>query len=397
MVRFGITLINIVKFSFSLFLFLFSLVLFGQKQAHSDRIADCFGAVNLPNNGSFSIAFPDEPGVFLDLNNYSDLSREVNQQNSIWLKFLPEFEGDFSAKIIFPENDCHLVVFDVVKNNACESILKGEAKVVLDTVMAVGELKLKKNPFLSRNDTNKVLYLYFNYTEKHRKKLHIENRFQPLDFELAKEALIQIVDQRFDRTQPTYRLSFRDLETRLPVSARAIIRDSRAFDAMYNGSDLLFSLDRTPKFSLRLDAIGYFPLDTNLRVVSLEDTQHEIFLEPVAPGKQLSLEGIEFQPESANFVQDAEKKLTRVRDFLALNADLNIEVQGHVHQLGDNNFRSKRLSRLRAKAVADYLINAGISKDRIEYNGYGNTAMIYPEPETDAEMQANRRVEIHIK
>ena len=390
---------SIIKLSFSCLLFLSALVLFGQEQGvnRSDRIADCFGAVALPNNGSFSIAFPEEPGVYLDLDNFKKTTHTIPQQNSVWLKFEPGFEGSLSLSINLPESDCHLVVFDVAKEKACETILKAETTMLLDTLVKAGSLNLENKPYFDRKDPNSMLYIYFNYATKHRKKIHIESRFQASNFEAAKSSLMEEVDQRFDKTMPTYRLSFRDLETGLPVTTRAIIKDSRMFDAMYNGTDLLFSLDRAPKFSLRLDAIGYFPKDTSLRVEKIEETQHEIFLEPVAPGKQLSLEGIEFQPESANFVEGAHKKLTRIRDFLALNADLNIEVQGHVHQLGDDTFRSKRLSRLRAKAVADYLINSGISKDRIEYEGYGNTAMIFPEPKNDAEMQANRRVEIHIK
>lgn len=379
--------------------FFSAFVIFGQEQSknHSDRIADCFGAVALPNNGDFSIAFPEEPGIYLDLDNFESLSQDIPQRNSIWLKFDPGYEGSLSLKMNLPENDCHLVMFDVPRKNACETILKAETELLLDTVVSAGEFMFENQSYLNRDNSNNVLYFYFNYVEKHRKKIRCESRFQPLNFEAAKSSLTEVVDQRFDQSKPTYTLSFRDVDTGLPVSAQAIVKNSRAFDAFYTGSDLLFSLDKTLKFDLRIDAFGYFPLDTNLRISSLKDTQHKVFLEPVAPGKQLSLEGIEFLPESADFVEGAQEKLTRIRDFLALNADLKIEVQGHVHQLGENNFWSKRLSRLRAKAVADYLINAGIDENRVEYNGYGNTVMIFPEPENDAEMQANRRVEIHIK
>lgn len=374
-------------------------VLFGQTQTEdrSDRISDCFGAVDLPDNGSFSIAFPEEPGIYLDLDNYKNINRKIPQRNSIWLKFSPEIEGKLNLKITFPEKACHLVLFDVERENSCETIMKAKAKVLLDTIVDVGKFFIENQDFLNRNDPSKVLYVYFNYAEKHRNKIFVESRFQSPDFERTYASLLEEVDQRVDKSKPTYRISFRDEDTRLPVLSRAIIKGSSVFNAMYNGTDLLFTLDETLDFSLRLDAIGYFPLDTNLKVSKVGNIQHEIFLEPVASGKQISLKGIEFQPESAVFMNGAQKKLTRVRDFLALNSELKIEVQGHVHQFGKNDFGSRRLSKLRAKAVARYLIEAGISEDRIEYNGYGNTAMIFPEAETEAEMQANRRVEIHIK
>lgn len=390
---------GLFKFSFTSIVLLMNIVVLGQggNEAGSDRIADCFGAVALPNNGQFSIAFPEDAGIYLDLDNFEDLTKDFQQKNSVWLKFEPGFKGNLDFKVTLPEDNCHLVVFDLDSENACDQILKAKTDFVLDTMLTSGEFVFDKQAFLNRENPEKALYLYFNYAEKHRKKIFLESRFKPLNFNAAKSSKIEKVDQRSDKTKPTYQLSFRDVETGLPVTARAIIKESRMFDAMYNGSDLFFSLDRRPKFFLRIDAIGYFPLDTNLRVSNLEDTNHEIFLEPVAPGKQMSLEGIEFLPETADFVAGAQKKLKRIRDFLALNADLKIEVQGHVHQIGENNFWSKRLSRLRAKAVADYLVNAGIEESRIEYNGYGNTEMVFPEPENDAQMQANRRVEIHIK
>jgi outer membrane protein OmpA-like peptidoglycan-associated protein len=50
----------------------------------------------------------------------------------------------------------------------------------------------------------------------------------------------------------------------------------------------------------------------------------------------------------------------------------------------------------RAVAVKNFLIENGIEMNRIQYLGYGNSKMIYPDPKIEDEHSANRRVEIKI-
>jgi outer membrane protein OmpA-like peptidoglycan-associated protein len=46
--------------------------------------------------------------------------------------------------------------------------------------------------------------------------------------------------------------------------------------------------------------------------------------------------------------------------------------------------------------VRDYLIQRGIEPERLATKGAGNTQMIYPDPQTEWETQANRRIEIEV-
>ena len=79
---------------------------------------------------------------------------------------------------------------------------------------------------------------------------------------------------------------------------------------------------------------------------------------------------------------------------MVLNADIKIEIQGHVFALGDNSLLGQRISVARAKRVMKYLIRQGIDKSRLKAVGYGNTRPVYAEPKLFSEEQANRRVEI---
>jgi outer membrane protein OmpA-like peptidoglycan-associated protein len=122
------------------------------------------------------------------------------------------------------------------------------------------------------------------------------------------------------------------------------------------------------------------------------------FMESLGKGKSMQIEEIEFQPGTSEFLQGAEGKLRRLRDFMALNAEVSIEIQGHVHATNESNgFAAQKLSEARAKRVMNYLATNGIDKTRMEAIGYGNTKPIYPNPKFAYEEQANRRVEIVIK
>ncbi len=61
-----------------------------------------------------------------------------------------------------------------------------------------------------------------------------------------------------------------------------------------------------------------------------------------------------------------------------------------------NTAEIQRMSRERAKAVYLYLIDHGIAKKRLKFEGFGNEEMIYPIPRTHDEERSNRRVEIEI-
>ncbi len=84
------------------------------------------------------------------------------------------------------------------------------------------------------------------------------------------------------------------------------------------------------------------------------------------------------------------------------NKKLRIRIEGHVCCRSDTTDGPDRdtgehdLSVQRAKAVYDYLVRRGISKDRMTYIGLGAAGKLYPEELDAAQRSANRRVEVRI-
>ena len=131
----------------------------------------------------------------------------------------------------------------------------------------------------------------------------------------------------------------------------------------------------------------------------MRDKNSEILieLERLGPGKKLALEDIKFEQNSDVFMPIALPALKRLMDFLALNDEIKIEIQGHVNAPGvKNNLRIQNLSESRARAVKKFLKDNGIDANRMTVVGYGNLHMKYEEPTEPWQEEANRRVEIMI-
>ncbi|MDH8701748.1 OOP family OmpA-OmpF porin [Dysgonomonadaceae bacterium PH5-43] len=89
---------------------------------------------------------------------------------------------------------------------------------------------------------------------------------------------------------------------------------------------------------------------------------------------------------------EANPTLDKVVELLNANSELKIKINGHTDNTGSERLNSK-LSINRAKAVEKYLVDKGISQDRISTEGFGYSKPISDNSTTEGRSQ-NRRVEI---
>ena len=85
-------------------------------------------------------------------------------------------------------------------------------------------------------------------------------------------------------------------------------------------------------------------------------------------------------------------RLTEIARALAAAPDRHVLVEGHTDSDGTDEYNLK-LSNLRAESVRSILVAGGISPDRVESHGYGETRPVAPNT-TAAGKAQNRRVEI---
>jgi outer membrane protein OmpA-like peptidoglycan-associated protein len=111
-------------------------------------------------------------------------------------------------------------------------------------------------------------------------------------------------------------------------------------------------------------------------------------------GQYLELKGLNFYGGSDTILPQSLPLLDELLHVMKTNEPLKIEIHGHIccYSVDTGDISIKR-----AKAVYEYLISKGISKNRLSFKGFGSTKPLFPLPEkTEEERIANRRVEILI-
>jgi outer membrane protein OmpA-like peptidoglycan-associated protein len=111
-------------------------------------------------------------------------------------------------------------------------------------------------------------------------------------------------------------------------------------------------------------------------------------------GVTISLEAIQFAPDSPELLPAERAKLDSIGEILARYPGRDILVTGHTALAGTAADRME-LSLRRARAAADYLIRRGWAEDRVVIRGYGAERPV-ADNRSEEGRERNRRVEITI-
>ncbi len=111
---------------------------------------------------------------------------------------------------------------------------------------------------------------------------------------------------------------------------------------------------------------------------------------------KMKFESIEFDVGKAELKTEMYADLNKVVNFLYDNIDFKLRISGHTDSVGDPE-KNLQLSKERAQNIRDYIvIFAGIIKERVQADGFGDTQPIIPEEVTESDRKLNRRVEFEI-
>lgn len=367
--------------------------------AQSDAINSCVGAVNIFENDDYTLQFPGKRNETIQ-DNYPFLADKLNE-NQVWCSYVAPEDGelDFSASV--KSGFLQMILFKEDRKDICEEIGSGvseiERMMINDSLQTVGLSKNTGGGMMYSVELKKgdKIMIIFATEKKSVEKLNLHFTYSTFEALVVEQ---KIVDLRDDDFAPTLSIVLRDKETKQPIIGSITIMGSRDLEAMYIGSDFFFNVERRCKLEISCDAQGYFFKDIEVGIEAMEGKDVVLELDKVAKGKKILLEEIEFLAGKSEILPSSEARLKRLKDFLALNAEIEIEIQGHVHFDGDKNtLAAQKMSEARAKRVLQYLTDNGIDKRRLNAVGFGNTQPIYADAKLSYEEQANRRVEIVIK
>jgi outer membrane protein OmpA-like peptidoglycan-associated protein len=387
----------------SIALLLTTLLSFGQgfKMHYSNSIADCFGAIEvLDYTQETRMQFP---GNYGNRDDFINMFPDFHEVNSIWLRLEPNLDGKFEFEIFTENNvDFSYLLFKADDNSFCEKVENDDGvQPILQEMSSYHSKGAEINPrdknFKPSVETKKedVYYLLIHTNSTYEGRVRVKyNR-------IGKIARTKSVIQDFrDNEKDSYiRIRIRDKETMEPIEANMIINGVGKDNALFMGTDFIFSATRAKELHIESNTAGYFLFvkDVKLDKKSDENADVLIELEKLSSGKKLLLEDIKFEQDSDEFLPIALPALKRLLDFMAVNDEVKIEIQGHVNAPDmENSNKIQKLSEDRAKAVRKFLKNNGIAAERMIAKGFGNTEPLIEKPKKAEEEEANRRVEIMI-
>lgn len=178
-----------------------------------------------------------------------------------------------------------------------------------------------------------------------------------------------------------------------PAQVRVSRSDKGYADTLATTGSFDVNLPEGGEYMVRVQAQGYFPVDTSLQVQEGINTLN-LRLRPLRVGETVRLENVMFRQSTAVLLEESNEALDEVVSLMQENPEMEILVTGHTDNQGSSKANIK-LSRERVEAVKNYLISRGVSENRIEGKGYGPTRPIASNASEETR-KLNRRVEFTI-
>lgn len=369
-----------------LFLLFTPLLSFTQQRDFSS----CENALSLVPNGEYTVSFLGKKGLVSGEGVFQHAKNPgINQ---IWMEFSTSHKGSLNISFSHQNQTIQLLILKEKEMDLCSALKEPGLQVVLErTVDSL--VKLETELIVHENEHYFIVLLG---AEKSKQSIFCQFHFL-LDEEMKNKSWpLNLV---YNEAIPVYHLLVRDKVSLSPVEARIVLQGSNEINGIYRSSDLDMNLLKKVKGGLlRVDAEGYLSSDFENTTIPISTRFRDtIWMTPIKEGMLAELDDVYFAAGLATVLEESYPKLKRLRDFLILNPTVSIEVHGHVNEDNDKDVVSMKLSRKRAQKVVDYLVEGGISQERLTAIGFGNTKPIYKIPQTEEEKEANRRVEILIQ
>ena len=196
-----------------------------------------------------------------------------------------------------------------------------------------------------------------------------------------------------------------DAKTEKPLGANFSLIDLSTGTTVMQSTSIAFDgnflvcIPLNKNYALNVTKKGYLFYSENFELKDSSSTRVHPYtinipLQPIDTGAHIVLKNIFFPTNKFDLKPESQVELNKLVDFMNLNPTVKIEISGHTDNIG-TPASNKILSENRAKSVYTYLVDHGITADRMKYKGYGQTRPIASNDNEEGRAQ-NRRTEMKI-
>ena len=150
-------------------------------------------------------------------------------------------------------------------------------------------------------------------------------------------------------------------------------------------------------YDVIVKAEHYLELIDSLTIEESEEDLHaskDFEMTRIKEGLTVTLENIFFDYDKATLRPESYPELNKLVDLLNKYPEMAIEISGHTDSDGSDEY-NLNLSQNRANSCRQYVVDQGVSEDRITSKGYGETQPIASN-DTEEGKQTNRRVQFTV-
>lgn len=306
-----------------------------------------------------------------------DIFRSTLGDDGVWSK-----PHNMGFPINTPDNDVFFVVSGSGKHAYFSSIREdgyGETDIYMLTFLSPEQYLLSNedNLLLSENEPVKETMIQSTVEIKTIRLTIVKGTITDAMTGEPVAAKIEIVDNSIDPEKDN------------PVIA---IQESNSKTGKY-----MLTLPSGKNYGIAVNAPDYLFHSENFNIppaTAYQEIIKDIKLLKVLKGSSIVLRNIFFETAKWDLRPESYKELDRLYDIMQQYPTMKIEISGHTDNTGNKQF-NWTLSENRAKAVVDYLLDRGISPDRMTYKGFADTQPIATNS-TPEGRQENRRVEFKI-
>ena len=197
-----------------------------------------------------------------------------------------------------------------------------------------------------------------------------------------------------------------DASTGEPLSVELEIRnssDNSVVTVIQTGDDgtysYTFSNSKELSYQLNAQKTGYIYANATAVIPAMDTLAQEVVkdlsLGKAVVGKKVIIRNIYYHFDKYSLKSESYAELDKIEKLMNENPSMKLEISGHTDKIGTHAYNIV-LAKRRANSVVKFLVNKGISSDRLIAKGYGEDKPLVSNDDEIDGREINRRTEFII-